>query len=249
MTWSELQVTTHYSFLRGASSPEQLFTTAAHMGMPALGITDRNSVGGVVRSLVAAEEISQQGYPIRMIPGCRLDLVDGTSLLVWPEDRPAWSRLTRLLTLGKGRADAQKGEKGQCFLHWEDVADHAAGLVGALVPGMTETFDRGERALRWMADIFGARGHLCLTHHRRPGDPLRLHLLAEKTRQFGLAPLATGDVLYATPDQRMLQDVVTAIRNKCTIDDLGFRRERSADRHLKSPEEMARRFKRYPEAI
>lgn len=249
MTYSELQVTTHFSFLRGASSPEELFEAAAKARMPALGITDRNSVGGVVRALVAAEQITEQGYPIRMVAGCRLDLIDGTSLLVWPEDRPAWSRLTRLLTLGKGRANAQKGEKGQCFLHWEDVAAHAAGLVGALVPGMTETFAEDQLALRWMADVFGKRGHLCLTQHRRPGDPLRLHLLAEKAHQFGLIPLATGDVLYATPDQRMLQDVVTAIRSKCTIDDLGFRRERSADRHLKSPEEMARRFKRYPEAL
>ncbi|MEO9132706.1 MAG: PHP domain-containing protein, partial [Sphingomonas sp.] len=249
MTYSELQMTTHYSFLRGASSPKDLFSAAALSGMPALGITDRNSVGGVVRALVAAEEISKQGYPIRLIAGCRLDLVDGTSLLVWPEDRPAWSRLTRLLTLGKGRADAQKGEKGQCFLHWEDVAEHATGLVGAIVPGMTETFDEDDLALRWMADVFGGQGHLCLTQHRRPGDPVRLHLLNQKAQAFGLKPLATGDVLYDTPDRRMLQDVVTAIRNTCTIDDLGFRRERSADRHLKSPAEMARRFKRYPQAL
>lgn len=74
--------------------------------MPALGLTDRNSVAGVVRGLVAAEQISAQGHAIRMISGCRLDLVDGASLLVWPEDRLAWSRLTRLLTLGKSRADA-----------------------------------------------------------------------------------------------------------------------------------------------
>ncbi|WCM26943.1 error-prone DNA polymerase [Sphingomonas sp. QA11] len=249
MTYAELQVTTHYSFLRGASSPEQLFEAAALDGMPALGITDRNSVGGVVRALVAAEQIAQQGVPIRMVAGCRLDLVDGTSLLVWPEDRAAWSRLTRLLTLGKGRADAQKGEKGQCFLHWEDVADHARGLVGAIVPGLTETFEQDDLALRWMADVFGERGHLCLTQHRRPGDAMRLHLLEQKARAFGLTPLATGDVLYDTPERRMLQDVVTAIRNTCTIDDLGFRRERSADRHLKSPEEMARRFRRYPAAL
>src|SRR5882757_3065476 len=152
MTYSELQVTTHFSFLRGASSSRELFATAAHLGLPALGITDRNSVGGVVRALVAAEEVSRQGYSIRMIAGCRLDLVDGTSILVWPGDRPAWSRLTRLLTLGKGRANAQKGEKGQCFLHWEDVAHHAEGMVGALVPGLA---DHGDPvAMRWMADAF-----------------------------------------------------------------------------------------------
>ncbi len=247
MTYSELQVTTHYSFLRGASSPEDLFRQAALLGLPALGIVDRNSVGGVVRALVAAEQFSQLGVPIRMIAGCRLDLVDGSSVLVWPEDQAAWSRLTRLLTLGKSRADAQRGEKGQCFLHWDDLAGAAQGLVGALVPGLADSGD--PQALRWMADIFGANGHLCLTQHRRPGDALRLHELNLAAQHFGLTPLATGDVLYDTPDRRMLQDVVTAIREKCTIDELGFRRERSADRHLKSPEEMARRFRDYPQAL
>jgi error-prone DNA polymerase len=247
MTYAELQVTTHFSFLRGASSPEDLFKQAVALGLPALGIVDRNSVGGVVRALVASEQLSKAGFPIRMIAGCRLDLVDGSSVLVWPEDVPAWSRLTRLLTLGKSRADAQKGEKGQCFLHWDDLAAASAGLVGALVPGLADSGD--PQALGWMADIFGTSGHLCLTQHRRPGDAMRLHELNLAARRFGLTPLATGDVLYDTPDRRMLQDVVTAIREKCTIDELGFRRERSADRHLKSPEEMARRFRDYPEAL
>jgi len=247
MSYSELQVTTHFSFLRGAASPEQLFQAAALMGVPALGITDRNSVGGVVRALVAAEQISKQGYSIRMIAGCRLDLVDGTSLLVWPEDRAAWARLTRLLTLGKARADPQHGEKGKCFLHWEDVAGAATGLVGALVPGLADVGD--PLAMRWMAEAFGTRGHVCLTHRRRPGDPLRLHELQQNAQHFGLNPLATGDVLYDVAERRQLQDVVTAIRHGCTIDDLGFRRERSADRHLNSPGEMARRFRHHPQAL
>ncbi|MEZ0243862.1 MAG: error-prone DNA polymerase, partial [Sphingomonas sp.] len=248
MTYAELQVTTHYSFLRGASAPSTLFLKAVQLGLPALGIVDRNSVAGVVRGLKASEELTAAGYPIRMIAGCRLDLIDGTSILVWPEDRPAWSRLTRLLTLGKARANAQKGEKGKCFLHWEDVAESAEGLVAALIPGLADTGD--PLSLQWMADIFGRdRGHLCLTQHRRPGDAMRLHTLNAAARRFGLTPLATGDVLYAEPDNRMLQDVVTAIREKCTIDELGFRRERTADRHLKPPEEMARRMRHYPEAV
>ncbi|MGK6318966.1 error-prone DNA polymerase [Sphingomonas sp. DT-204] len=247
MTYSELQVTTHFSFLRGVSSAEELFSAAALMRMPALGICDRNSVGGIVRGLVAAEQITRQGYPIRMVAGCRLDLVDGASLLVWPEDRAAWSRLTRLLSKGKLRADPRRGEKGRCFLHWEDVAGASEGLVGALVPGMADDGDL--LSLRWMADAFGERGHVALTLHRRPGEALRLNALAEAARRHGLTPLATGDVLYHTPDRRMLQDVVTAIREKCTIDELGFRRERSADRHLKPPEEMARRFAAHPEAL
>ncbi|MDP5281031.1 error-prone DNA polymerase [Sphingomonas sp. DG1-23] len=247
MSYAELQVTTHFSFLRGASAPEELFRQAALLGLPALGIVDRNSVGGVVRALVAAEQFSALGVDIRMIAGCRLDLVDGSAVLVWPEDKAAWSRLTRLLTLGKSRADPQHGEKGKCFLHWEDVAAHAEGLVGALVPGLADPGD--PLSLRWMADVFGDRGHVCLTQHRRPGDAMRLHQLNQNARRFGLTSLATGDVLYDTPDRRMLQDVVTAIREKCTIDQLGFRRERNADRHLKSPEDMARRFRDYPEAL
>ncbi|MEI9927455.1 MAG: error-prone DNA polymerase [Sphingomonas sp.] len=242
MTWSELQATTHFSFLRGVSSAEELFATAALMGMSALGVTDRNSVGGIVRALVAAEATG-----VRLVTGCRLDLVDGTAILVWPEDLAAWSRLTRLLTLGKGRANAQKGEKGRCFLHWEDVAAHADGLVAALVPGIADAGD--PLALRWMAEVFGERGHVALTLHRRPGDALRLHRLDAAAARHGLTPLATGDTLYHHPDKRMLQDVVTAIREKCTIDALGFRRERNADRHLKPPQEMARRFAGYPQAL
>ena len=249
MTYSELQVSTHFSFLRGVSSCEQLFATGATMGMPALGITDRNSVAGVVRALYAAEQVEKDsGLVVRPIPGCRLDLVDGSSLLVWPKDREGWSRLTRLLTRGKGRADAQRGEKGRCFLHWDDVADHATGLVAALVPGRDGA---DPQALRWMADLFGedARGHVCLTHQRRPGEALRLHRLAAEARAHGLHPLATGDALYHSPDRRMLQDVVTAIREKCTIDELGLRRERHIGRHLQPPAEMARLFRDHPDAL
>ncbi len=247
MTYSELQVTTHFSFLRGASSCEELFTTAALMGMPALGITDRNSVAGVVRALYASEQVRKgQGLDIRAIPGCRLDLVSGDSLLVWPEDREAWRNLTTLLTRGKSRADAKAGEKGQCFLHWEDVAAHAAGLVAALVPRRDGC---APAALAATADVFAGRGHVCLTPWRRPGERLRLYETAVAAAAHGLVPLATGDVLFHAPERRMLQDVVTAIRHKCTIDDLGFRRERHADRHLQPPAEMARRFADHPDAL
>ncbi len=247
MTYSELQVTTHFSFLRGASSCEELFATAALMGMPALGVVDRNSVAGVVRALYACEQLEKKdGLLIRSIPGCRLDLVSGDSLLVWPEDRAGWTRLTRLLTLGKSRAEAKAGEKGQCFLHWEDVAAHDGGLVAALVPGRDGA---APTALAATADIFGTRGYVCLTPWRRPGERHRLHETAAAAEAHGLAPLVTGDVLYHRPDRRMLQDVVTAIREKCTIDDLGFRRERHADRHLQPPDEMARRFADLPQAL
>lgn len=245
--YAELQVTTHFSFLRGASSAEELFATAAGMGHTWLGITDRNSVAGIVRAMVAAERVSAQGSAIRMVAGCRLDLVDGRSLLVWPQDRTGWSRLTRLLTLGKSRADRRRGEKGQCFLHWEDVAAHAGGLVAALVPRVAEFDDAA--GMRWVADIFGSNGHVALAAHRRPEEARRLHALAAAAATYGLRPLATGDVLYHHPDRRMLHDVVTAIRERTTIDALGTRRSRIGDGHLIPPDVMARRFADLPDAL
>ncbi|HEX6375226.1 MAG TPA: error-prone DNA polymerase [Allosphingosinicella sp.] len=242
MMYIELQALTHFSFLRGVASAEEMFAAAALLGYPALGIADRNSVGGLVKALRAADATG-----VRLVAGCRLDLMDGTGLLVWPEDRAGWSRLTRLLTAGKGRVDRKKGEKGQCFLHWEDVAAWSDGLVAALVPDEADAV--AETALAQLADIFGDRAHLALTHRRRPGEAARLHALDALARRFGVRGLATGDVLYDAPDKRMLQDVVTAIRHKCTIDDLGFRRERFADRHLHGPEEMERRFTAFPDAI
>jgi error-prone DNA polymerase len=240
MTYTELHTASHFSFLRGVSSVEALFSAAKLLGYEALGITDRNGVGGLVKALRASQETG-----VRLIAGCRLDLMDGNALLVWPEDRDGWSRLTRLLTLGNHRADPRKGEKGQCFLHWEDVAACSEGLVAALLPGEADY----AVALAQMRDIFGDRAHLALSHRRRPGDSARLHALDALARRFGVRPLATGDILYDSPDKRLLQDVVTAIRNKCTIDELGFRRERHADRHLKAPHEMERRFAAFPDAI
>jgi error-prone DNA polymerase len=242
MTYVELQAASHFSFLRGVSSAEELFAAAALLGYRALGLADRNSVGGLIKGLRASDETG-----VRMVAGARLDLMDGSALLVWPEDRAAWSRLTRLLSTGKKRADRKKGEKGQCFLHWEDVAAWSDGLVAALVPDEADRV--ADIALAQMADIFGGRGHLALTHRRRPGEAKRLHALDALARRHGLGSLATGDVLYDGPDKRMLHDVVTAIREHVTIDALGFRRERFADRHLKSPAEMERRFAAFPDAI
>ena len=241
-TYVELQVASHFSFLRGVSSAEELFSAAAALGYPALGIADRNTIGGLVKAL-RAERVTG----VRLVAGCRLDLMDGSSLLIWPEDRAAWSRLTRLLSTGKGRVDRKKGEKGQCFLHWEDVAAWSDGLVAALIPDEADRV--ADIALAQMADIFGKRAHLALTHRRRPGETKRLHALDALARRHGLRSLATGDVLYDSPDRRMLHDVVTAIREHCTIDELGFRRERFADRYLKSPKEMERRFRAFPDAI
>ncbi len=237
MRYAELQCASHFSFLRGASSCEELFSQAAISGIEALAITDRNSLAGIVRAHEAAKTTG-----VRLIVGCRLDLADGSSLLAYPTDRPAYSRLCRLLSLGKRR-----GGKGKCLLGWKDVALYADGLIGVLVPDMADAACAAQ--LRRTAAIFGDRAYMALSLRRRPGDQLRLHDLSNLAAAARVRTVVTGDVLFHHPARRVLQEVVTCIREGCTIDDLGFRRERSGDRHLKSPAEMHRLFARYPEAI
>ena len=207
------------------------------LGIEALAITDRNSLAGIVRAHEAA-----QTHGVRLIVGCRLDLAGGMSLLVYPTDRSAYSRLCRLLSLGKSRAG-----KGKCLLHWDDVAAYGEGLLAVLLPD--EADDECALRLRKLAGAFGDRAYLALTLRRRPGDARRLYELSNLAGQAGVPAVATNDVLFHHPERRILQDVVTCIRHGCTIDELGFRRERYADRYLKPPAEMARLFRRHPEAV
>src|SRR6201984_562791 len=122
--YAELQVTTNFSFLRGAAHPDELVLTAAALGHAAIAITDRNSFAGIVRAHHAAKRVG-----IRLVVGCRLDLSAGASLLAFPEDRAAYGRLTRLLTLGKRRA-----LKGQCHLDYADVVAHGEGQILVVLP-------------------------------------------------------------------------------------------------------------------
>jgi error-prone DNA polymerase len=235
--YAELQCTSHFSFLRGASSCDELFAQAAYLGIKEMAVVDRNSLAGIVRAHVAAKECG-----IRLIVGCRLDLTDGMSILVYPTDRPAYARLCRLLSLGKKR-----GGKAQCKLDWSDIMAYGEGLIAVLVPD--EADEVCGLRLRRLAETFGNRAYMALTLRRRPNDQLRLFELSNMAAQARVATVVTNDVLFHAPARRILQDVVTCIRHNCTIDDAGFRRERHADRYLKPPPEMHRLFARYPEAL
>ncbi|MBB3997481.1 error-prone DNA polymerase [Aureimonas pseudogalii] len=237
LRYCELQVTSHFSFLRGASSCEELFATASLMGIGALAVVDRNSVAGIVRAHEAATTTG-----VRAIVGCRLDLVDGLPILVYPTTRDAYARLCRLLSLGKKR-----GGKARCVLSFDDLVAHGEGMIAVLVPD--EADDDLARQLRRLRDRFGERAYMALTLRRRPNDQLRLHELANLAMAQRVPAVVTNDVLFHEPDRRILQDVVTCIRHGVSIDDAGFRRERHADRYLKPPEEMHRLFARYPEAL
>lgn len=242
--YAELQATTNFSFLRGASHPHELVSAAAMLKLEAVGICDRNSLAGVVRAWAQVKRLREHGLKVRALTGCRLDFADGTpSLLCYPSDREAYGRLTRLLTAGQLRS-----EKGECELHWEDFQQAAEGQLVLVVP--PPRLDEGfERDLRRIAGELQGQAWLAASRPYGPRDLQRLSKLAALARMSGAPMVATNDVLYHLPDRRPLQDVVTCIRETCTIHEAGLRLEANAERHLKPPEEMARLFARFPDAV
>jgi len=239
VAYVELQTTTNYSFLEGASHPGELAVAAHALGMPALGITDRNSLAGVVRAWARAKDLNT-----RSLTGCRLDFMNGwPSLLCYPSDREAYARLTRLLSVGQSGA-----EKGDCDLLIDDFLDFAEGQLVLIVPPARLDEDFETRAGTLAGKL---RGNVWLAASRLYGarDDKRLHRLAALAERIGAPMVATGDVLYHGPERRPLQDILTCIRDTCTIAEAGFRLEANGERHLKSPREMARLFAKWPDAI
>jgi error-prone DNA polymerase len=241
--YAELEVTTNFSFLRGGSHPEELVATARALGLEAIAVTDANTVAGVVRAHLAAKEVGG----IKFIVGSRLDLQEGLSLLAYPTDRAAYGRLCQLLTLGQRRA-----EKGKCTLFLTDIAAHAEGLIFiALPPDDFSHEGNFQSGLLRIKQALGARTRLYLAarHSYRGNDKARIAALAGMAARTGLPLVATNAVLYHAPHRRPLQDVLTCIREKCTIHDAGFHLEANEERHLKSAKEMARLFAGHEDAL
>ncbi|MEP6595697.1 MAG: PHP domain-containing protein, partial [Ginsengibacter sp.] len=244
MNYTELQVTTNFSFLRGASHPEELVEHAAELGYKEIAITDRNSFAGIVRAHAAAKK-----KDIRVIVGCRLDLLDGHSLLAYPTNKSAWSQLCNLLTTGNLRA-----EKGECHLYKSDVYQYAAAIKFIVLPPaeLNELFDFDssfENALIEYKEVFKNDLYIAASRRYHGDDRKYLFRLAQLSSQLQIPMLATNDVHYHEPTRRQLQDVVTCIREKCTINNAGFLLHPNAERYLKSKEEMLRLFSHHPEAI
>lgn len=239
----ELQVTSSFSFLRSGSQPDELIFQAKALGYDTIGLTDWNTVAGVIRAHLAAREAG-----LRLLPGCRLALRDGSALLAYPRNRAGWAGLCQLLTLGHHR-----GERDVFLLGWEDLVAAAPDLLLILLP--PEDLAALPGHVQSLLDLPGHREDeeeirfLALTMLRQPGDLARLHALAAFSAAQGLACVATGDVLYHDARRHVLQDVVTAIREGCTVDALGNRRHVHADRYLKAPEEQARLFAAFPDAL
>jgi error-prone DNA polymerase len=239
MPYAELQCATAFSFLRGASHADELVATAAALGHAALGVADRNTVAGVVRAHEAAKQAG-----LRLLVGSRLAFRDGTpDLLCYPADRAAWGRLTRLLSVGK-----QRTTKGECRLDFADLAAYAAGQIVLAVPTARLDARFGAQITR-LRELFANRLYLAASRRHRGDDARRLRALAEIATACRVPMVATNDVLYHAPERRALHDVMTAIRLGVPVAGAGFALQPNAERHLKSPAEMARLFREHPQAI
>jgi error-prone DNA polymerase len=242
--YSELHVTSNFSFLRGGSHPEELVMQAAALGYRAIAINDHNTFAGLVRAHVAAKKAR-----LKFIPSCRLVLQDGASLLAFPKDQAAYSRLSTLLTIGNLRA-----EKGRCELYKADVYAHAQGCLFILLPPseLNERFDFDDLFIRTLAEYreaFGQSLFLGATKFYQGTDAKFLHRLSHYAIRYDVPLVATNDVYYHDPGRRELFDVITCVREKCTISTAGFRLNVNAERYLKSASEMHRLFRHYPDAL
>ncbi|UYN96267.1 MAG: error-prone DNA polymerase [Enhydrobacter sp.] len=249
MRYAELQVTTNYSFLRGGSHPGELVHRAAQLGHDAIGIADRNSLAGVVRAYTAVKEFYEEtGLPrenwIKLLVGARIETLDGYSLLAYPMTLDGYKRLSRMLSEGNKEA-----AKGECALTFAHLQKHAEDILAIVLPPRRVEDPAFHERLRNLAHLYLGRCHLAATMLFRGNDAGRLAYLDNLATQTGVRLVATNDVHYHEPERRALHDVVTAIRLKCTVEELGFRRFSSAERHLKSPEEMHRLFRRHPHAL
>lgn len=244
MLYTELQVTSNFSFLRGGSHPEELVEHASLLGYTEIAITDRNTLAGIVRAHVAAK-----AKGIRIIAGCHLDLRDGPPLLAYPTDREAYARLSGLLSEGNLRA-----EKGLCHLYKADVYRYAEGVKFIAVPPtpLTSRFELDQQfkaALQEYRHILGSKLYLGANRSYLANDSKRLFKLTQLAKHLDIPVVATNDVHYHNVQRRELQDVLTCIREKCTVHGAGFRLYQNAERYLKPETEMLRLFRHYPDAI
>ncbi|MFG1399625.1 error-prone DNA polymerase [Roseixanthobacter pseudopolyaromaticivorans] len=239
LPYVELAATSNFSFLHGASHPEDQVRQAHALGHRGIGIADRNTLAGVVRAHSMAKALD---FPLAI--GARLVFCDGTpDILAYPTDRPAYGRLCRLLTTGNMRA-----EKGDCRLTRTDLLDFQEGLCLAVLPPRRPP-DAFTAFLSQLKEAAPDRIWLAAALAHGGDDARRLARLADLARRARLPVLAVGDALYHAPEQRPLHDILTCIRTHVTLDAAGTRLAPNAERHLKPPAEMARLFRALPEAV
>jgi len=247
--YAEIGITTNFSFLRGGSHPQDYVHQASEFRLAAIGIADHNTLAGIVRAYSELENPEVKHKP-KLLVGARIVFIDGTpDILVYPRDRAAYGRLCQLLTRGKRGSDAEKVEKGECLLKFSDLLEFAEGQL--LVLSLPHRFDAVAAAnlLARLKETNAGGVWLAASLLYRGDDRRRLAQLHRLALSAQVKLLATNEVLYHHPVRRPLQDVLTCIREKTTIEAIGTKLQANAERHLKPAEEMARLFRDFPEAI
>ncbi|WP_137702445.1 error-prone DNA polymerase [Marimonas lutisalis] len=273
--FAELCAISNFTFLTGASHPEEYMHQAARLGLPALAVADVNSVAGIVRAHTAArrmaEEIKEKqdfearygiiGPPAptdhpapaapvlpRLIPAATLEFSEGMRLTALPANRTGWANLCRLLTRGRLRA-----EKGHCLLHLPDLAEHAEGLQLLLHPPRPDAPDdvatHWEKTAKNLSSRFRRQMFLVLSPRYDGDDRTHFARLARLAEALGLPTIASACPLMHRGRRRRLADVLTAIRLKTRVDQLGRAALANAESRLRSGEEMLRIFKGFEDAV
>jgi error-prone DNA polymerase len=231
--YAELHCKTNFSFLEGASHPDELVNQAAQYGYAALAITDRNSLAGIVRAHIAAKEAN-----LKLLIGVEITPIDAPPLVVLAPDRAAYGRLARLISLGRRNAP-----KGECRLSFDDVAAHADGLLAGVIGNAPAI------ALNRYRDTFADRCYLFAERHLGANDNRALAQRIALAKEARLPLVAANDVHFHHPARKPLADVLTAIRHGRTVQTAGDLLFPNASRHLKPLEELRSLFSQTPDAI
>ncbi|RWN36740.1 error-prone DNA polymerase [Mesorhizobium sp.] len=240
--YAEFGIQSNFSFLRGASKPEELVVAAKFLGFSSIGLADRNTVAGVVR---AWQQAKVEGLSYH--PGCRLVFCDGTpDVLAYPQDRKGWGHLCRMLTQANMRDES---EKGAPLLYRDDLFEWGDLMSLAILPDLSAPAEDDLRLISRLKDCFGKNLRLAVSPDYHGNDRFRIEQAAAMAEASGIPLMATNDVLYHTSERRRLQDVLTAIRLNVPIAEAGLELAANAERHLKPPMEMARLFRRHPQAL
>jgi error-prone DNA polymerase len=247
----EFAVQSNFSFLRGASKPEELVLTACGLGHTAMGLADRNTVAGVVRAWSQSRAVATgaDGKPVAFPyhPGARLVFCDGTpDVLAYPRDREGWGNLCRLLTQANMRDESPKGDP---HLYRADLMEWGDCMSLAVLPDPEA--DAGEifALLQSLTERFGKAVRFAIAPAYAGNDRLRLDQASVLAAATNMPLMAVNDVLYHGAERRPLQDVLTAIRLNVPVADAGFELRANAERHLKTAQEMGRLFRSHPEAL
>ncbi len=250
MPFVELSALSNFTFLHGASHPEELMSRAAEMGLPALAVADENSVAGIVRAHSRARELARLAAeaglpaPIRLIPAARLRLMDGFTLTALPRDRAAWGRLCRLIS--KGRLATAKGS---CLLGADDLLEWGEGIEMLIHPPPHGQRAAWQAVARRLVAAFPAQCSLLAAPRYDGQDGPRFGRLARLAAAQGMPLVASAAPMMHHGGRRRLADVLAAIRLGRTIDTLGRHALPHAEQRLRSEAEMLRLFAGHEDAV